>query len=127
MRRLLMAAGSILLLTTVAHARPLGPRHPAHPTVFVLAGDDDSGSSDDASAADSADDGSAANGDAGVTDNGGEDPGADVGVAGAAPDGAGATPAGAPPGPPPPVPSFSSLQPLQGTGHRWIRAGVDAQ
>src|SRR5262249_38101840 len=102
MQRLLMAAGSILLLTTVAHPQPFAPHRTAHPAAFILAADD-GGSSDngDASATDNADEGSSATSDMDVTDNGGEDQGADAGDASATDDSAASV--GVPPEPPPPL------------------------
>src|SRR5262245_57589812 len=75
MQRVLMAAGSILLLTTAAHPQPLTQRL-SHPAVFILADEDDSGSADDADAIDNAgEDSSSATTDEGVTDNSSGDQG----------------------------------------------------
>lgn len=149
MQRLLMAAGSILLLTTVAHSQPFALHRPAHPTVFILAGDEDSGDSSDAADAGATDDGaggssdsgaaagsgnadegSSAASDVGATDNGGGDQGPDADDASATDDSAGAAPVGAPPGPPPltnapqpgPPPSFATLGGLGGTIKNWVTA-----
>src|SRR5262249_46095344 len=133
MQRLLMAAGSILLLTTVAHPHPFATHRPANPASFTLAADDDGGSSDngDASATEDADEGSSATSDVGVTDNGGGDQGPDAGDARATDDSAGAAPDGAPPGPPLPLteaappgrpPSFATLGVLKGSTVKNIDA-----
>ena len=138
MHPLLMAASSILLLTTVAHSQPFAAHRPAHPAALILAGDEDSGDSSgagdagvtdngaegssdsgDATAPDSGDKGSD-NGGAGVTDNSGGDQSPDAAVAGATNDSAGVAPDGSPP-------SFATLGPLQGTVKNWVRAGADAR
>ena len=132
MQRLLMAAGSILLLTTAAHPAAFAPHRPAHPAAFILAEDDDGRSSDggDAGATENVDEGSSATGDAGVTDDGGGDQGPDAGDASATDDGADAAPDGAPPEPPPlaeapppgPPPSFATLGALKGSTVKSIDA-----
>src|SRR5690348_8901179 len=75
MNRLMLAAGSILLLTTAAQAGPFSLHQAApHPT-FILAGDEDSGDSSAAGDAGVSDDGAAGSdgGDAAAPDNAGDD------------------------------------------------------
>ena len=137
MQRLLMAAGSILLLTTVAHPQPFAPHRPAHPAAFILAADDDGPSDNsDASATDNADEGSSATSAVGVTDNGSGDRSPDAAVDDATDESASAVPNGTPPAPPPPEteapppgppPSFATLAPLQGATPREINADSSAR
>jgi hypothetical protein len=88
--RLLMAAGTILLLMTAAHSQPYALHRPTVPAAFIPAGDDDSGSSGDASAADNTDDVSTATGDVGPAGDGGGDRSPAAAVAGATNNSAGA-------------------------------------